>query len=694
MAAQRSALIVATSRYEDARLSTLEGPALDAEALQGVLSNAEIGGFDVRLAVDTQVDALRRTLESFFADRGRDDLLLIHFSCHGLKDDDGQLYLAAADTQIDRLLSTGIDATWVNRLMSRCRSERIVMFLDCCFAGAFTAGVARRAGADTAGVKELFTGSGQFVIAASDAMQYSFESGRQVGEPPGPSAFTKALVDGLQTGEADRDEDGNISMNELYDYLEDRIRATSPSQTPTKSAFNQVGDWVIARSTRVPSVRLLPEEVQQLLRSEEPLDRFGALIDLRNLIEGGDARIAEAATEALRKLTTDDSRRVAAAAQRLLAEEEARAAAIAARAVESVASVAVPSPAIGSEAPETALGQPQHAEASTSATSVPADGASVAAPTTLRPATRAASVPWSVGRAAVRTAFGSIVGIVSALTWYAVYLGLHESPVAADWFFRHLIGMGCAITFISVAFVTVAESLVPRLRLPDGDVYRVVGGNRFAAAALLGVVVALTVALFEYTISDMPFGLEVFLTFAVGFVIAEAIFGHRFSGSLKSDVPAPTDGSTVPWSLGRTAARTATGSIVGVVAAYAVSATVQSINGSPPDPEDYFASLISVGAAITFVSVAIVTVAESQVPRLRLPVGAAYRIVANDRFTSSAVLGAVVSVVVGLPVLALNNRLWAYDINVALCFAVGFVLAEAIVGHRFAGSAKSDVQTP
>ncbi len=314
MAAQRSALIVATSLYEDSRLSALEGPALDAEALQGVLADAEIGGFDVHVAVDSHVDALRRTLESFFADRGRDDLLLVHFSCHGLKDDDGQLYLAAADTQIDRLLSTGIDATWVNRLMSRCRSERIVLFLDCCFAGAFTAGVARRAGADTAGVKELFTGSGQFVIAASDAMQYSFESGRQVGEPPGPSAFTKALVDGLQTGEADRDEDGNISMNELYDYLEDRIRATSPSQTPTKSAFNQVGDWVIARSTRVPSVRLLPEEVQQLLRSEEPLDRFGALIDLRDLIEGGDARIADAATQALRKLTTDDSRRVAAAA--------------------------------------------------------------------------------------------------------------------------------------------------------------------------------------------------------------------------------------------------------------------------------------------------------------------------------------------------------------------------------------------
>ena len=384
--------------------------------------------------------------ESFFADRGRDDLLLVHFSCHGLKDDDGQLYLAAADTQIDRLLSTGIDATWVNRLMSRCRSERIVLFLDCCFAGAFTAGVARRAGADTAGVKELFTGSGQFVIAASDAMQYSFESGRQVGEPPGPSAFTKALVDGLQTGEADRDEDGNISMNELYDYLEDRIRATSPSQTPTKSAFNQVGDWVIAHSTRVPSVRLLPEEVQALLRSEEPLDRFGALIDLRDLIEGGDARIAGAATEALRKLTTDDSRRVAAAAQRLLAEEEGRAAAIAAGAAVPGTPVAVALPATESVAPGTALEPTLPTETTPSAP--PADSASAPASASDAAARTATYVPWSLSRTAARTAIGSIVGTLLVFAWFAA---IKDPSVMGSDYLGLLFGMGSAITFISVS---------------------------------------------------------------------------------------------------------------------------------------------------------------------------------------------------------------------------------------------------
>jgi hypothetical protein len=536
MAAQRSALIVATSQYEDTRLSTLEGPALDAEALQGVLTDAEIGGFDVSLAVDSRVDALRRTLETFFADRGRDDLLLVHFSCHGLKDDDGQLYLAAADTQIDRLLSTGVDATWVNRLMSRCRSERIVLFLDCCFAGAFTAGVARRAGADTAGVKELFTGSGQFVIAASDAMQYSFESGHQVGEPPGPSAFTKALVEGLQTGEADRNEDGNISMNELYDYLEDRIRATSPSQTPTKSAFNQVGDWVIAHSTRVPSVRLLPDELQQLLRSEEPLDRFGALIDLRDLIEGGDPRLADAATQALRNLTTDDSRRVAAAAQRLLAEEEGRTAAIAAGQAVPAAPVAVPSSGVDMEAPEVDVGVSPPVEPDASSPPAPApDGT----PSTVSSAPATAdSIPWSLGRVAARTAIGSIIGTVIAYSVFGI-----RSLAAGDNFdpsyLTELIGTAGWITFISAAIVTIAESQMPRLRLPDGDVYRIVGGNRYAAAAILGAVVALTVGLFEYFISDdmNRFGIEVALWFAIGFVLAEALVGRRFIGRPEDHPP-------------------------------------------------------------------------------------------------------------------------------------------------------------
>ena len=321
MAEKRSALIVATSEYEDARLTPLGGPGEDAEALQGVLGNAEIGKFDVQLALNAPHTDLRTTLEAFFADRGREDLLLVHFSGHGLKDDDGLLYLAARDTRIDRLMSTGIEAGWVNRLMTRCRSEKIALFLDCCFGGAFTTGLERRAGVDTAGVKETFTGTGRFVITASDAMQYSFESGQRVeGAEPQPSPFTSALVEGLRSGEADRNEDGFVSINELFDYLEDRVRELSPNQTPTKSAFNQIGDWVIADSTRAPTIRILPASLQAQLKSDAAAERTAAAFLLRDLIRAADPRVGDAARQALERLTGDDSKFVSDTAARLFGD--------------------------------------------------------------------------------------------------------------------------------------------------------------------------------------------------------------------------------------------------------------------------------------------------------------------------------------------------------------------------------------
>jgi outer membrane biosynthesis protein TonB len=643
--AKRSALIVATSEYKDSRLSALEGPGQDAEALRTVLAHKEIGGFDVRVALNSRVDTLRRTLESFFADRARDDLLLVHFSGHGLKDDDGQLYLAAADTQIDRLLSTGVDAAWVNRLMNKCRSERIALFLDCCFAGAFTTGMARRVGVDTAGVKEQFTGSGLFVITASDAMQYSFEGGRQVGEPPEPSPFTKALVDGLRTGEADRDEDGHVSINELFDFLEDRIRETSPSQTPTKSAFNQVGDWVIAQSTRVPSVRLLPDALQKQLKSEDALDRFGALIDLRDLLVGPDKRLAEAAMQALQRLAQDDSRRVAAAAQRLIDEEATRprsgargsrrqaaaapvetapnpepepvAAAPEPEPVEVAApepvavapepepvEVAAPEPveleppaAVAAFAPEPVVdtsneaavpwqhfetddeAEPADAAAAEAArvaalgaaasihggAAVEATASASAAATALSVQTLASHDPgmaeaareddrqpvrgdtsgeavadteWSMRRAAARAGIGSLLLVALQFGWFmSNNPAVWDSSSDLEFVTTLFIELAVAIAFWATVIVALVEKGKPSVRLPGGSAYAFLGGNRWAASALLGVVTGIAIALLiEYAYLNAQYGEmfglgpEIPFCAAIGFVVAEAIVGRWFTG--------------------------------------------------------------------------------------------------------------------------------------------------------------------
>src|SRR5215813_10513931 len=100
-ASRRSALIVASSEYSDPRLRRLRAPAHDADLLAEVLSDSEIGAFEVAVSADEPESIVRRKLAQFFDGRGRDDLLLIHFSCHGLKDEDGSLYFAAPDTDLD-----------------------------------------------------------------------------------------------------------------------------------------------------------------------------------------------------------------------------------------------------------------------------------------------------------------------------------------------------------------------------------------------------------------------------------------------------------------------------------------------------------------------------------------------------------------------------------------------------------------
>jgi hypothetical protein len=94
----RYALIVANGLYEDATLRKLRAPTHDAAALRRVLSDPLIGGFDADVFANEPEHMLRRRIYAFFDNRAPDDLLL-HISCHGLKDVGGELYFAARDSQ-------------------------------------------------------------------------------------------------------------------------------------------------------------------------------------------------------------------------------------------------------------------------------------------------------------------------------------------------------------------------------------------------------------------------------------------------------------------------------------------------------------------------------------------------------------------------------------------------------------------
>jgi hypothetical protein len=189
------ALIIATDSYDDAEFRKLRAPQADAEQVRGVLEDPAIGGYRVETMLNEPEPALRLGVDEFFARAGANDRLVLYFSGHGIKDEEGKLYFVTSTTKFARLASTGLPADFVRDQMERCRSQRILLILDCCYSGAYRKSYRHRASGH-ADIR-ILAGRGKMVISACAAEQYAFEieSGEVAGEArfdfyrrPGPRA--------------------------------------------------------------------------------------------------------------------------------------------------------------------------------------------------------------------------------------------------------------------------------------------------------------------------------------------------------------------------------------------------------------------------------------------------------------------------------------------------------------------------
>jgi hypothetical protein len=313
------ALIIATDRYNDPGLDELRSPSRDAEEFAEVLRDPAIGGFDVKTLVNEPGPLLLEEIEGFFDNRRLDDLLLLYLSCHGVKDPAGRLYFAAATTKLSRMASSGISTDFVYEQVDRCRARKILLVLDCCYSGAYMKG-RRSRGRSRAGIGPL-AGKGRAVITSSTALEYSFEMDTgQVTGAAAPSVFTTALVEGLRTGEADRDGDGLVSLDDLYGHVYDKVREITPHQTPEKKWGDVSGDFIIAKNPHPPSGERepLPAKLIDELRSANSGVREPAFRELVRLAFGTRQGLALTARETLQVLADDESPMVSSAAMAAL----------------------------------------------------------------------------------------------------------------------------------------------------------------------------------------------------------------------------------------------------------------------------------------------------------------------------------------------------------------------------------------
>jgi formylglycine-generating enzyme required for sulfatase activity len=244
---KRLALLVATSEYAECKdLKPLHGSLLDVEAMQRVLiANGEFDADDVVVLKNTSRQAIEDAIHDLFnaPDRSRDDLVLFYFSGHGVIDEGGKLFLGTPSTRKQKnkiVKPSTVAASYLHDAMGDSKSQHQVLIFNCCFSGAFAQGMAVMDDGSV-NLKEQLGGKGRAILTSSSSTQFSFQPEGEM------SIYTRYLVEGIETGAADRDRDSRISVDELHEYAALKVSQESPNMTPAFYPVEQGGRIYIAR---------------------------------------------------------------------------------------------------------------------------------------------------------------------------------------------------------------------------------------------------------------------------------------------------------------------------------------------------------------------------------------------------------------------------------------------------------------
>jgi len=263
------ALLIGVGNYEHSDyFKPLASAPKDVAAMQRILLNAQMGEFtEVIPLIDPDPMQMQEAIETLYRDLSKDDLVLLFFSGHGIKDDSGKLYFSTRVTRKtpkgELVKSTAVPARFVQEIMSNSRSRRQVMILDCCFSGAFDP--ALNAKADGSVDLQELGAEGRVVLTSSSSTEYSFE---QQGSEL--SIYTRFLVEGIETGAADRDNDGKVSVRELHEYATKKVQETAPKMNPKIIVLKDEGFDVVFAKAQItdPKLKYRKEAERYSMRGE------------------------------------------------------------------------------------------------------------------------------------------------------------------------------------------------------------------------------------------------------------------------------------------------------------------------------------------------------------------------------------------------------------------------------------------
>jgi hypothetical protein len=229
------AVIIGIGNYQDPHIPALRFTVNDAKGVYDLLTNPDYGGIAkdhiaLLLDQDATVRKIKGAIGKWISQQAKaDDTVLIYYAGHGAPEG-GETYWVTYDANIDDLYTTALSNNEIADMLSRVQSKRVVTFLDSCYSAATVNRKNQTRSIPTEIPWEKFAGEGRVTISASDGKQQSLELDEyQHG------VFTYYLLEGLE-GKADKNHDGVIEVDEIWDYLKyqvtDTARKNGNSQTP------------------------------------------------------------------------------------------------------------------------------------------------------------------------------------------------------------------------------------------------------------------------------------------------------------------------------------------------------------------------------------------------------------------------------------------------------------------------------
>jgi len=278
---RRQAILIGIDEYQKAAPLRCAGN----DVRQLAMTLRERGEYEVLEIVNTardkpsqsETEAMQARVKDYLARLGGEDDVLVYFSGHGFRDTAGRLYLAQIDCNPADPAPGGVPVAWLREQLAACKAKFKLLLIDACHGGAEkgedeTASVAAKdlamPFADLASVVTLASSQGNEKSLVWPEKQQSL--------------FSYWVNQGLK-GHADQNGNGQVSIDELYEYVFRNVtdiaeRHFGRKQTPVRV--------VRSGTPGVPVViALSPQTLKGML--EDMAEQLATAMQLRGLSKVG-----------------------------------------------------------------------------------------------------------------------------------------------------------------------------------------------------------------------------------------------------------------------------------------------------------------------------------------------------------------------------------------------------------------------